>query len=122
MPASTKSPKNEETSQVEHSQGQAVRGPRECTLCKNLRHEMGKGDFKKAEAIKKDLLKPPKPTTSIKSPMKMGSTAVKMPKNKTLAGPFSKPSLFFKKEEFQDVKKSSIENLRTFLESVRAKK
>jgi len=66
--------------------------------------------------------KPPKPTTSVKAPMKMGSTAVKMPKAKKMADAFAKPSLFFKKEDFQGVKKPSIEKLRVFLEHVRAHK
>lgn len=66
--------------------------------------------------------KPPKPTTAIKSPMKMGATAVKMPKAKKLADPFAKPSLFFKKEDFEGIKQPSIEKLRVFLEHVKAHK
>lgn len=131
MPAFVKSPKDEERwskakKAVERSNSkvEADFHDRDWALTNYLFHKMGKSedDVQKAEAIKKDLLKPPKPTTAIKSPMKMGSTAVKMPKTKKLAGPFSKPSLFFKKEEFKDIKKPSIENLRTFLEAVRAKR
>lgn len=58
----------------------------------------------------------------LKSVMKTGQQSVKMPKAKKPADPFGKPSLFFKSEEFGTIKKSSIENLRSFLEKNRAKK
>lgn len=57
------------------------------------------------------------------SPGKVGSqSVVKAPKAKKPAQATDKPSVFFKNEELQDVKKSSIENLRTFLEQQRSKK
>lgn len=65
----------------------------------------------------------PAASTSVKSPMKVGTQAtVKMPKAKSLADGFGKPSLFFKKEDFQGIKKPSIEKLRDFLEKTRLKK
>ena len=69
-----------------------------------------------------DKLKPPKPTTSIKNPMAVGSTSVKMPKAKKPADPFGKPSLFYKNEDFGGIKKPSIQKLRDFLVRARAKK
>ena len=55
------------------------------------------------------------------SPMKVGSQAVvKAPKAKKMGQATDKPSVFFgKNEQFKDIKKSSIENLRSFLEKVR---
>ena len=55
------------------------------------------------------------------SPMKVGSQAVvKSPKAKKMGQATDKPSVFFgKNEQFKDIKKSSIENLRSFLEKVR---
>jgi hypothetical protein len=61
-------------------------------------HKMGK-----TEALPPKPPAPPKPTTSIKSPMKMGSTAVKTPKTKKLPGALDKPSLFFKSEKINGV-------------------
>jgi hypothetical protein len=57
------------------------------------------------------------------SPMKVGSQAtVKTAKAKKMGQPGDKPSVFFgKNEELKDIKKSSIENLRDFLEKQRAK-
>ena len=57
------------------------------------------------------------------SPMKVGSQAVvKQAKPKKPGQAMDKPSVFFKSEEFQRIKKSSIENLRTFLEKQRNKR
>lgn len=57
------------------------------------------------------------------SPMKIGSQAVvKTPKAKKMGQATDKPSVFFKSEEFQGVKKTSIENLRSFLEKQRSKR
>lgn len=67
------------------------------------------------------LPKPPAPTTSVKSPMKMGSTAVKMPKPKKLAGALDKPSLFFKNEDFDTIKHPSVRKLRDFLVRVKSR-
>jgi len=62
------------------------------------------------------------PTTSVPNPAKVGSTAVKMPKASKQPDPFGKPSLFFKKEDFANIKQPSIEKLRVLLEHVRHKK
>jgi len=56
-----------------------------------------------------------KPSTSIPNPSKVGSTAVKMPKSKKLPGALDKPSVFFKGEDFSNVKHSSVRKLRDFL-------
>jgi hypothetical protein len=57
------------------------------------------------------------------TPNKVGSQAVvKMPKPKKPGQATDKPSVFFKNEEFQGLKKSSIENLRAFLEKQRNKR
>jgi hypothetical protein len=57
------------------------------------------------------------------SPMKVGSQAVvKTPKAKKMGQSSDKPSLFFKSEEFQGVKKPSIHKLRKFLEKQRSKR
>lgn len=57
------------------------------------------------------------------SPNKVGSQAVvKAPKAKKLGQATDKPSTFFgKSEQFKNIKKSSIENLRVFLEKQRQK-
>ena len=62
------------------------------------------------------------PNTSIPNPAKVGNTSVRMPKPKSMPDAFGKPSLFFKKEDFDNVKQTSIEKLRAFLESSRTKK
>ncbi len=57
------------------------------------------------------------------SPTKVGSQAVvKQAKPKKPGQATDKPSQFFKSEEFQGIKKPSVENLRSFLEKQRAKK
>jgi hypothetical protein len=57
------------------------------------------------------------------TPTKVGSQAVvKMAKPKKMGQATDKPSVFFKTEEFQQVKKPSIENLRAFLEKQRKKR
>ena len=57
------------------------------------------------------------------SPTKVGSQAVvKQAKAKKPGQATDKPSVFFKSEDFPTIKKSSIENLRSFLEKQRAKK
>jgi hypothetical protein len=57
------------------------------------------------------------------SPMKVGSQAVvKAPKAKKMGQALVKPSVFFKSEEFQGVKKPSIGALRAFLEKQRSKR
>jgi hypothetical protein len=74
-------------------------------------HKMGKTeqDVKIAKELEKSLLKPSIPS------------AMKMPKAKSMPKPGDKPSLFYKKEDFENVKQPSIENLRVFLERNRSK-
>ena len=64
------------------------------------------------------------PTPAIGAPNKVGSQAVvKTPKAKGLGQATDKPSVFFgKSEEFKNIKKPSIENLRAFLEKQRSKR
>lgn len=70
---------------------------------------------------KADIPKPPAPTTSVKAPMKMGSTAVKMPKAKKLPAVGAKPSLFFKTEN-NEKKKNGVQALNDFIAKVKQKK
>jgi hypothetical protein len=57
------------------------------------------------------------------SPTKVGSQAVvKKAKPKKMGQPTDKPSVFYKSEEFKNIKKLSIENLRSFLEKQRSKR
>lgn len=58
------------------------------------------------------------------TPNKVGSQAVvKTPKPKKMGQALDKPSVFFgKSEQFKNIKKSSIENLRAFLEHQRSKR
>lgn len=61
--------------------------------------------------------------TNTASPNKVGSQAVvKTPQTKKMGQATDKPSVFFKNEDFKSIKKSSIENLRVFLENQRKKK
>lgn len=98
-------------------------------------HKMGKTeeDQKIAEVLKKSLSKPSMgglkqtaltPVPGVVSPMQASvGTAVKTPKAKKMGQATDKPSVFFgKSEEFKNIKKSSIENLRTFLEKQRNKR
>ncbi len=67
------------------------------------------------------VVSPKNPNTA--TPGKVGSQAVvKTPKAKKMGQPGDKPSVFFKSEEFQRIKKTSIENLRSFLEKQRSKR
>jgi rubrerythrin len=90
----------------------------------NLREESKKGHKKVLQDIK-DQPKPSLPKSeemqkSVMAPKTARLTNVKI--TKKLPKPDDKPSVFFKKEEFSDVKKPSIENLRIFLENQRSKK
>lgn len=93
--------------------------------------------LQKAEELTKSAIGGLKPTTiapvpgvispsngNTASPMKVGSQAVvKTAKPKKLGQAGDKPSVFFgKNEEFKSIKKSSIENLRAFLEKQRNKR
>lgn len=63
------------------------------------------------------------PSNNSASPMKVGSQAVvKTPKSKKMGQATDAPSVFFKSEDFKNIKKPSIENLRAFLERNRSKK
>ena len=56
------------------------------------------------------------------SPTKVGSQAVvKQAKAKKPGDALDKPSVFYKSEQFKDIKKPSIENLRAFLQQQRSK-
>lgn len=85
-------------------------------LANYIYHKMGKTeeDQQHAELLKADLLKAPKAPKTARVPG--------LKTNNKLAGAFAKPSVFFKKEDFGEIKKSSIENLRSFLETHRSKK
>lgn len=76
----------------------------------------------KAEGMKIDIMKPPKPTTSIKNPMSMGSVSVKLPKTKMMGDGFGKPSLLLKNDDFGSAKHPSVQKLRDFLQRTRHKK
>ena len=101
-------------------------------------HKMGKSDFNPQEfgeilksamgGLKQTQVAPVpgviSPTNNnTASPMKVGSQAVvKTAKPKKLGGAMDKPSVFFgKNEDFKNIKKPSIENLRVFLENQRKK-
>lgn len=57
------------------------------------------------------------------SPTKVGSQAVvKQAKPKKMGQATDKPSVFYKSEDFNGIKKSSVENLRAFLEKQRSKR
>lgn len=77
----------------------------------NAAWHKSEGNSDKVEEIKKSLTIP---STRVPS-------ATKMPKTKSMAKPGDKPSMFFKSEDFDNIKRPSVENLRTFLESNRLK-
>lgn len=58
---------------------------------------------------------------SLSIPSTRVPNAMKMPKPKAMPTALDKPSKFFKKEDFGDIKHSSIELLRAFLEKQRSK-
>ena len=92
--------------------------------------------LQKAEELTKSAMAGLKPTTvapvpgvisptqsNTASPNKVGSQAVvKTAKAKKPGQATDKPSVFFKSEEFQGIKRPSIENLRSFLEKQRSKR
>lgn len=113
MPGFVKNPKDE--SRWERAKKAAQKTTSEGSdsfyaLSNFIYHKMGKTeeDMQKAEEFKKSLLTIPK--------------ATKMPKQKSMPKATDKPSLFFKKEDFDNIKRPSIENLRGFLEKNRSKK
>lgn len=87
----------------------------------NAAWHKSEGNLEKAEELIK-AINTKIPSTSIPNPSKVGSTSVRMPKPAKQPDPFGKPSLFFKKEDFDSVKHPSIEKLRVFLEHTRSKK
>jgi hypothetical protein len=78
----------------------------------NAAWHKSEGNMAKFEEILKSLTS----VTKVKVP-----NAGKMPKPKSMPKPDDKPSLFFKKEDFGDIKHPTIENLRAFLENHRAR-
>ena len=62
-------------------------------------------------------IKPPKLSTTIPNPAKVGIPSVKMPKSKKLPGPGDKPSVFFKHEigDMPEVKHATLMKLKDFL-------
>ncbi len=64
------------------------------------------------------------PVPGVVKPTNMANsrTAVQVPKAKRLGQPTDKPSEFYKSEDFKNIKRPSIENLRAFLENQRAKR
>jgi hypothetical protein len=100
-------------------------------------HEVAVIVLQKAEELTKSAMAGLKPTkltpvpgvisptqSNTATPNKVGSQAVvKTPKAKKMGQPGNKPSVFFgKSEEFKNIKKPSIENLRSFLEKQRNKR
>lgn len=82
-------------------------------------HRMGKTEQDKnlANFYKTELYK------SIKAPLKTGQLSVKIPKQKSMPGAFDKPSKFFKSEEANvEIKHPSLQKLRDFLMSKKAKR
>ena len=69
------------------------------------------------ESIKKSLTTVPSATAGTSVP-----SGLKMPKPKSMTKTTDKPSVFFKKENFGNVKHPSIENLRIFLEKASQKR
>jgi hypothetical protein len=61
-------------------------------------------------------------STSTKAPMKTGQVDVRTPKSKMMPDAFGKKSLFFKSEDFGQIKRPSVEKLRSFLEKNRSKR
>lgn len=106
---------------VERSKGkkEADFGDREFKLTSYVYHKMGKSqeDIQKAEELRKALIAPPKPTTSlagpgntatsVPNPAKTGQTGVRTPKSKKLGSPFGKMSLINKSEVHPTVRKLS---------------
>jgi len=78
----------------------------------NAAWHKSEGNLGKVEEIKKSLMKP-----SIKMP-----NAMKMPKTKTGSTPVGKASLVLKNEGLIGEKQSSIEKLKTFLQSRKDKR
>lgn len=83
----------------------------------NAAWHKSEGDLKKFEEILKSITSVPSATAGTSVP-----SGTKIPKAKSMPKPGDAPSKFFKKEEFGSIKRSSIENLRVFLEKVRSKR
>lgn len=93
-------------------------------LSNYIYHRMGKSedDIQKAEAykilLKSLFISPSSALTKTKISI---PNATKMPKPKAMGKITDKPSKFFKSEEFPNIKRTSIEKLRSFLEHTRTK-
>jgi hypothetical protein len=62
-------------------------------------------------------------TPKMSAPMKVGtSLTVKTPKPKSMPDATDKPSVFFKSEDFSNVKHPTVQKLRDFLSNNRSKK
>ena len=112
MPGFVKTPKDEARwSKAKEAAGKQTAEGSEgyWKLSNYIFHKMGKSEenVKMAEVFKKSLLSIP--------------SATKMPKAKSMPGPGAKPSVFFKGEQLDAPKHSSIEKLRVFLEQSRHK-
>ena len=95
-------------------------------LSNYIYHKMGKSqeDIEKAEHFKKTLfgLSNSGIAVSEKAPSLHIPYAMKMPKPKKMPSATAKPSVFFKKEDFDNVKHPSTCKLRDFLENRIARK
>lgn len=117
MPGFVKTPKDEARwSKAKEAAGKSTQKDSESywKLSNYIYHKMGKTeeDAKMADFYKSELTKQ---KTSIPSATSVGSTSVKMPKTKKLGDGFGKPSLFFKSEDFKNVKHPSVRKLYDFL-------
>jgi hypothetical protein len=77
-----------------------------------------KEELAKIEGMKMTLQKP----LSIKDPSKIGKVGIRTPKAKSAPDAFDKPSNFFKKEDFENIKNKNLEEFRKFLEIVHSKR
>lgn len=126
MPGFVKTPKDERRwARAKEAAGKSTAENSESywRLSNFIYHKMGKteedhklADFYKKEMMQKDVLPMASRDQILKSVGQIGkqSTAVKTPKSKKMPGAFSKPSAFFKTENFK-IKHPSIQKLRDFL-------
>lgn len=80
----------------------------------NAAWHKSEGDMKKFEEVLKSLTSVPSATAGTSVP-----SGMKIPKAKSMPKPGAVASKFFKKEDFGNIKRPSIENLRVFLEKTR---
>lgn len=94
----------------------------EATKGKHLPEHVGKSEKLNKNNLQFNEDGSPKPPKTVSAPMKTGQISVKSPKAKKMPSPFSKPSVFFKSEDFKKVKHPSVRKLRDFLEKRMVKK